>query len=473
MSAVASIAAGSAGYVWEDPGDSIMIQVSLDLVERLGAAIQQGLGAGPRGNEIGGILLGRALPGFRRAVLIEDFELAPCEHLRGASYTLSPKDRRLLGTRLARRAPRQVVGYFRSHTRPGMYLDQDDFAVFSQSFPEAWQVFLLVRPSAEGPAMGGFFFWEHGEVDRRATYRQFPFDATRLVTGNYPITGEKSAAAPAAPRAVPVLVPKPEARAARRLPPLPWIVVPVIAVLFLIAGLFVSENQTPAHGTVAVKSSPPVEPLLPEPLLPEPAPQAAVAPRVAESVPAPDRASAPTAGPIPPAAPKAKAATKPLPKTAAPPPVTVARGPVHEVEQPPALPVPAQAEPKLAAVLPAQVNAAPPPEADVSYEAPRPGVFRRALHKIEGGDAEPASFVPPSPIRKVAPVKSAEAGASVRPVDVKVLIDESGNVTRVQVLTKSGGDLAIPALNAARQWQFTPARKHDKPVPSEMILHFR
>jgi hypothetical protein len=461
MSALASVGAGSAGFIWEDPGDSIIIQVSLDLVERLGAAIQQGLGTGPRGNEIGGILLGRALPGFRRAVLIEDFELAPCEHMRGASYALSPKDRRLLGTRLARRPPRQVVGYFRSHTRPGMYLDQDDFAVFSQYFPEAWQVFLLVRPSMEGPAMGGFFFWEDGDVNRRSTYRQFPFDGARLAAGGFPIAGGQPAAASAL-RSVPVLVPKPAARAPRRLPPLPWIVVPVIAVLFLIAGLFVSENQEPVRQVAAVKSGAPVEPLLPEPV-----PHAVVAPQVVQSVPTPESAPAP-AEPKPSAFPKAKAAPKPLRKIVAPPPVTVAREQVREVEPPPALPASAQVEPKLVAVLPARVNAAPPLDADVSYEAPRPGVFRRALHKIEGPDGDSAAFVPPSPVRKVAPLKLADA----RPVDVKVFIDESGNVTRAQVLTK-GGDLAMPALNAARQWQFTPARKHDKAVASEMILHFR
>src|ERR1039458_5120248 len=123
----------SAGFCWGVPGP--------ESDGWLCGAVQQRLGAGPRGNEIGGILLGRTLPGFGRAVMIEDFELAPCEHLRGASYTLSPKDKRLLGTRLARRAARQVVGYFRSQTRPGLYLDQDDFAVFSQYFPEPWQVF--------------------------------------------------------------------------------------------------------------------------------------------------------------------------------------------------------------------------------------------------------------------------------------------------------------------------------------------
>ena len=30
------MASSAAGFVWEDPGDSIMIQVSMDLVDRLG-----------------------------------------------------------------------------------------------------------------------------------------------------------------------------------------------------------------------------------------------------------------------------------------------------------------------------------------------------------------------------------------------------------------------------------------------------
>jgi TonB family protein len=54
---------------------------------------------------------------------------------------------------------------------------------------------------------------------------------------------------------------------------------------------------------------------------------------------------------------------------------------------------------------------------------------------------------------------------------VKVFIDDAGNVTRAQVLSKRS-DLASAALSAARQWQFTPARKHDRPVSSEMVLHF-
>jgi len=452
---MAAVASPAAGYVWEDPGDSITIQVSLNLVERLGAAVKQGLGVGPRGTEIGGILLGRTLAGSRRAVLIEDFELAPCEHLRGASYTLSPKDQRLLGTRLARRTARQVVGYFRSHTRPGMYLDQDDFTVFSRYFSDARQVFLLVKPTTEGPATGGFFFWEDGDIDRRSTYRQFPFDCTRLAAGDFPITTGQPAVA-AAPHPLPVLVPKPETRTRHRLPPLSWVVVPVIAVLFGIAGLFVSQSQAPTRETAAVAVSAPVEPLLPEPL-----PQAVV------STPAPVAETKPIA------VLKPKPAKKPLRKALAPPPAAAMGVPLREIEPPPALAAPIGAlAPKLAVVLPSPVNAAPPPEAEVSWEAPRPGVFRRALRKIEGTGERKSDFVPASPVRKVAPMKPVDAGAEARAVDVKVFIDEAGQVSRAQVLTK-GSDLADAALNAARQWQFVPAQKRDKPVASEMLLHFR
>jgi hypothetical protein len=496
MATVARVATGAPWYVWEDPGETIIVQVSLSLIDRLNEAIQQSLGAGSRGTEIGGILLGRTLPDFDRAVLIDDFELTPSEHLRGASYTLSPKDRRVLGTRLARRPAGQVVGYFRSHTRPGMYLDQDDFAVFSRYFPEAWQVLLLVRPSTEEGATGGFFFWEDGEVNRRSTYRTFPFDTALLAAGDFPIHGGHEGGAEGAVAnargPVPISLPKPDGGQGARwrvpLPPLPWVAVPVIAVLFLISGIFVSVNKHPTPQIADAKSSVPVAPPLAPPTeqsQPDPVPAAAVteparvpdAPPVeaapAQSLPvvqSPPIAQSPPTVQAPTIA-KVKRAKKTPVKAVARPTVTFARIPAREVEPPPALSVPVGAgEPKVVAMLAPRVTTAAPFEVDVTYETPPVGVFRRAFRKIEGPDA----FVPPSPIRKVAPVKApTQAGeAGGKPVDVKVFIDDSGNVSRVQVLTK-GSDRASAASSAARQWHFSPARKHDKPVSSEMILHFR
>ncbi len=470
MATAANIASSEAGYVWEDPGDSIMVQLSLDLIERLGAAIQQGIGTGPRGAEVGGILLGRVLPGMGRAVLVEDVEPIPCEHFRGASFALSPRDRRVLSSRLSRRDPRQVVGYFRSHTRPGMYLDQDDFAVFSQYFPEAWQVLLLVRPSTDAVATGGFFFWEDGDINRRSTYRQFPFDVGSLAKGGFPITGDRAPTpiAPAAARPQPVLVPKPQAEVRRRipLPSLSWVVVPAIGVLFLIAGFVVTENRPASPPPASAAKAIPAAPVVAPDTVPQQAEANASAP-IAASEPGPE------VKPVevqPVSAAKTKPAKKQAAKAIAAPLVTPARLPAKQIEQPPAFTEPvARIEPKsIAAVLPAHLETAPPPEASVTYEQPKAGVFKRAFRKIEGdGD----SYVPAAPIRQVAPPKPGDTGASGRPVDVKVFIDLAGNVSKAQAVG-NGGELALAALTAARQWRFTPARKHDKPVSSEMVLHF-
>jgi TonB family protein len=110
----------------------------------------------------------------------------------------------------------------------------------------------------------------------------------------------------------------------------------------------------------------------------------------------------------------------------------------------------------------------------VSFEPAHGSAIKRVLHKISTlGEGETVDgFVPPAPVHKVSPTIPSGPGQAEGSVDVKVYIDESGNVSRAQLLTKKN-ELAGASLGAARQWQFTPARKHDKPVASEMVLHFR
>lgn len=578
------LASGAAAYVWEDPGDSIMIQINLDVIERLGAAVEEGLGVSGRGFEIGGILLGQSRPGNSRVIVIDDFEVIPSQHLRGASYTLSPKDRQALGARLERRKRGQVVGYFRSHTRPGLYLDQDDFSVISSYFPDPSNVFLVIRPSAEGPATGGFFFWEEGEMNRRSSYRQFPLDRERLMRGDFPVTERH--AVTAAQRPLPAPAVERVEPAPFRLPHVPWLVVPIFAGCFLVAGLFVSQirDSRQAATTVSpsapsrsllsldvqrtgsglevrwdpsaaairkadlgvlwitdgnqqfrreldakelaagntsyvtssrdvnfelqvftltdksrtsVGSEAPAQPLPPTQVAQDPTPSQSDVPRANGAVVPAPVASAP-AGPVPVASVPATSLTgpatagstkmssadrtglKPVPKRPADkvlvPPVSVptesARVAPREVEAPPALEVPT-GQPKLTSVLPSNAALPPPPVAEISSAAPRASTFKRVLHRISSfGDAPaPQGFVPPSPIHKVKPATPSgvqEQGS----VDVKVYVDETGKVSRAQLLTK-GSDFGGSALSAARQWQFAPARKRDKPVASEVVLHFQ
>jgi len=146
-------------------------------MDRLNAEVMKAFRSLPqRAVEVGGILLGRIEDDGR--VAIDDFTLIPCDHRRGPSYTLSEADRQRLARALGRvRDARQVAGFFRSHTRRGLYLDQDDWSVVAQHFSRPAQVVLLVRPNASPPATAGFFLWEEESMQRQATPLEFPFSA--------------------------------------------------------------------------------------------------------------------------------------------------------------------------------------------------------------------------------------------------------------------------------------------------------
>src|SRR6266542_855396 len=103
---------GALSYVWEDPGKSITIRIHLDVVDRLRAEFRHALESDSQGRlEVGGILLGKVETGERPAVVIEAIQPVVSEHRRGASYSLSTKDRELLQKTISRRKDQSVVGY--------------------------------------------------------------------------------------------------------------------------------------------------------------------------------------------------------------------------------------------------------------------------------------------------------------------------------------------------------------------------
>ncbi len=98
-----------------------------------------------------------------------------------------------------------------------------------------------------------------------------------------------------------------------------------------------------------------------------------------------------------------------------------------------------------------------------------PGVLR--IHqKPEGQEG----FVGAKPVRDITLVLPPETRSLLRQggMDLKATVDESGHVTRVQLLSPKDEELIRLAAYAAGSWPFTPARVNDKPVPSEVFLHF-
>lgn len=183
-------------YSWEVPGKPISIQLSLDVVDRLQQDVMRGFGALPRrGAEVGGILLGSSARDGKM-VRVEDYLLVPIQYKRGPSYRLSEDEQQAF--QVAVKQSRRPVGYFRSHTRDGVGLSDEDLDLLSNYFPEPDTIALLIRPFATKPSVAGFYFKEQGTFQSGAPLLEFPFRRSVLAPGDTsaPVRTE---AAPAVP----------------------------------------------------------------------------------------------------------------------------------------------------------------------------------------------------------------------------------------------------------------------------------
>jgi hypothetical protein len=163
-------------YLWQVR--SFTVRLALDFVDELSRDLAR---LNPA-EEQGGLLLGRIVDNDH--VEVTSCEFIRSEHHRGISYDLSGHERYAVDRRVRslgknRRGPKPV-GYFRTHLRPGLFLDQSDFALMSESFANIPAIALAIRTDRPGPPNAGIFFWEYGDIDRKQPELTFPFDAATL-----------------------------------------------------------------------------------------------------------------------------------------------------------------------------------------------------------------------------------------------------------------------------------------------------
>lgn len=179
-------------YSWQVSGKPVSVLLSFAVVDRLLLEALEGLGAlRRRGAEIGGLLLGTAQRGEKLVVRIEDCCPVRCEYSFGPSYILSEWDRQAFEQALDQWKPSPAraiyaVGYYRSHTRSEPWLGEEDLWLLSTYFSDPARVALVIKPRPAGVSVGGFFFWERGEVRADSTYLEFPFDRRALGGGEPP-----------------------------------------------------------------------------------------------------------------------------------------------------------------------------------------------------------------------------------------------------------------------------------------------
>ena len=131
-------------YAWGAEWMPLSVLLSSQFIDQMNEAITHSLnGQTGRAEEVGGILLGTVerRPLAAPVVRIEGFEPVPSEHRRGPSYFLSDHERTALARSLVRwnrhgKQNLQPVGFYRTHTRRGLYLDNDDFSILQSYFAE-------------------------------------------------------------------------------------------------------------------------------------------------------------------------------------------------------------------------------------------------------------------------------------------------------------------------------------------------
>lgn len=189
-------------YVWEVAGKPIAIHLEFGVVDRMAMDVMKGFGAVPkRGAEVGGVLLGTFGEADGKTVVrIEEFQPIVCDYLRGPSYLLTEKDEARFAEAVAKAKTGELlpVGFYRSHTREGLGLADEDLALFGKYFGQMRQVILLVRPFATKTSMAGFFFPEGESFRRESSYQEFPFRRKDLGGGNSPALRNLAAELPAA-----------------------------------------------------------------------------------------------------------------------------------------------------------------------------------------------------------------------------------------------------------------------------------
>jgi len=475
-------------YQWSAGGATVSVDLDSDLITRLREATQES--SGTTGWEVGGILLGTR--NSDEQITVSDFEIVTSEHRRGMTFTLSPADRKRLDRLLRQEQKgRTIVGGFRTHRRPGLFMDQYDFDLMARYFPSPTDVMLLIRPK---DWCAGFFIWEEGDIRRQKSYLEFSFSPAQLPLkphrepekSDIPLTPTPELSP--LPAALSVPIPPRALRSVGHLPILARVAL-IFATLGLVGVLAFYAHQKFTPSTLA-SNSPSISP---QPRQDKTAPVSITDPyEFHVKLPDADRPS-PFVEPQLPTEPQTVDPS--IPKRPKPAHKKVLALP--DPRKSPALPHP-EATPQLPAAPPISrpVEVASIAPAITSHSLPRlgitpvvsvepapPSAFSRGFshvpllglgekHKLKARE----SFQPAKPIHEVRPklpLALQQQLQSGKQIDVKIWINDQGVVTKAELPSQAAkseiGDLSA---HAALQWKFYPAQLEEKPVASEMVLHF-
>jgi hypothetical protein len=173
-------------FTWEAAVGGFLVHMHRDAVDGLARDVMEASAGLPV--EVGGLLLGHAGRGARPVVWIERYQRLDCGHRSGPDFTPGREEYGELERAASEvSGDLNVVGFYRSHLRPGFQLESSDFEIADRYFKDAEDLILLIRPleKPESPAglLAQFFIHERGGGQLKPADPPFPFRG-RLVAGS-------------------------------------------------------------------------------------------------------------------------------------------------------------------------------------------------------------------------------------------------------------------------------------------------
>ena len=277
---------------WAPPAGSPKILYPLPLFHEIDFVVNEGFRRIPHGGiELGGLLFGRAESDSLR---IEAFRNIECEHASGPSFALSERDLTALSNQIeaAKSDPEiealDVLGWFISHTRSPLKINDREAAWFDRFFPGPGKLTILAKPERFQPTRFSFLLRRaDGVLERDGTERAIilPLPGRASRTPGEPIP---SLAAPpekpAPPEPVTIRTPaiaetSPSIPSIPPLPPAPRVETPEPERKTLLAESLPTIEQVKRRRTEKPEPEPPLNPpILAPPIVGPPIPPAPVIP---------------------------------------------------------------------------------------------------------------------------------------------------------------------------------------------------
>jgi hypothetical protein len=190
---------------WLSADGATLVSIPTSIVDQISAYVIGAYKSVPRrGAEAGGILTGRLKIGRVTEISIAGFELISCDYRFGPSFILPDGGQAEFRSAMNHFDASEILGYYRSNTRPDFAPQASDRETIERVFPGASGLLLLIKPSKTLDLTANYFFFERGRLQPMPMGPEFSFKGSLQSLPSVPTIATRPAAEIPPPAPVPI-----------------------------------------------------------------------------------------------------------------------------------------------------------------------------------------------------------------------------------------------------------------------------